>query len=152
MHSLEEAFSLGVVSTGSMTVTETHIVVGAGLIGGFQAVHIDHSHARKAGLKGPILHGSLTAAMMSTVIGRHLPSGGWSFLEQSTRYRAPVHAGDTLTSEWVVLEHLNKPSLNGVIVEFSGNCTNQDGLRVAEATARILWKQGNESLSSSTEK
>lgn len=149
MQSLEEALRPGSVSTGSLTVTETHIVIGAGLIGGFQAAHVDHSYARKSGLKGPILHGSLTAAIMSSVIGRYLPAGGWNFLEQSTRYRAPVHAGDTLTSEWIVVEHLAKASLNGVIVEFSGNCINQSGSRVAEATARILWKHRNVPLASS---
>lgn len=148
MRSLEEALRRGTVSTASLTVTETHIVIGAGLIGGFQAVHVDHAYAREAGMKGAILHGSLTAAIMSTVIGRHLPAGGWTFLEQTTRYRAPVYAGDTLTSRWVVVDHREKPSLNGVMVEFSGECRNQHDLRVAEASAKILWKQGRRSPAS----
>jgi 3-hydroxybutyryl-CoA dehydratase len=138
---LETALRIGATSAGSMTVTETHIVVGAGLIGGFQAGHVDHEYARSIGLK-PILHGSLTAAIMSAVIGRFLPSGGWTLLEQSTRYRAPVHAGDTLSTTWKVSGHLEKPGLAGIIVALDGQCVNQNAEFVAESQSRLLWHKG----------
>lgn len=141
LNPLETAFRIGTTSTGSMTVTETHIVVGAGLIGGFQAGHVDHEYARSIGLKGPILHGSLTAAIMSAVIGRSLPTGGWTFLEQSTRYRAPVFAGDTLFCKWQVSEHVEKHSLGGIIVVMCGECDNQNDKKVACAQASLLWRR-----------
>ena len=138
---LETALQIGAISEGSMTVTETHIVVGGGLIGGFQAAHVDHEYARSIGLRGPILHGALTAAIMSAVIGRYLPSGGWTFLEQRTRYRAPVHAGDTLSTRWSVLEHVQKPSLGGIVVMLDGECVNQNQTSVAESQAWLLWRR-----------
>ncbi len=129
---------IGMTLSGAMTVTETHIVLGAGLIGGFQPVHVDHEAARRRGLRGPILHGSLTAAIMSTAIARGLPAGDWAFLGQDNEYRAPVYAGDTLTSTWRVAELQPRPSLRGTVVRIEGVCVNQRGERVALATARML--------------
>src|SRR5664280_2785260 len=94
----------GAVLEGSMTVTETHLVLGAGLIGGFHPVHVDEQFAVAAGLRGRILHGALTAAIMSAVVGRNLPTSGWTIVEQSTRFRAPVYSGDTLQTRWTVQE------------------------------------------------
>lgn len=140
----EEALPIDTVFSGAMTVTETHIVIGAGLIGGFQPVHVDHEAARRRGLRGPILHGSLTAAIMSTVIGRNLPKGDWAFLGQDNEYRAPVYAGDTLTSTWRVAALGPQPALKGTVVRIDGICTNQRGERVATAVARLLHRDGED--------
>lgn len=129
---------IGLICKGSMTVTETHIVMGAGLIGGFAPVHVDHEAARRKGLHGPILHGSLTAAIMSTAIGRSLPSEGWTFLGQSNEYRAPVYAGDTLTTTWRLVEKRPHTGLAGTVMLFEGICANQHGERVATADAKLL--------------
>lgn len=139
---------IGLTLSGTMTVTETHIVLGAGLIGGFQPVHIDHEAARRRGLRGPILHGSLTAAIMSTAIGRGLPAGDWAFLGQDNEYRAPVYAGDTLTSTWRVAEVTPSPKLRGALVRIEGACTNQRGDRVALAVARLLRRTASTVLDS----
>jgi 3-hydroxybutyryl-CoA dehydratase len=131
---------LGATFSASLTVTETHIVIGAGLIGGFQPVHVDHEEARRRGFAGPILHGSLTAAIMSAVIGRSLPAGKWAFLGQDNDYRAPVVAGDTLTSTWRVAAFEPHERLGGTVVRLDGDCTNQRGERVAQARARLLYR------------
>lgn len=137
---LQEQLPIDTSFSGTMTVTETHIVIGAGLIGGFQPVHVDHEAARRRGLRGPILHGSLTAAIMSTAIGRFLPPGDWAFLGQDNEYRAPVYAGDTLTSTWRVAELRPHPALRGTVVRVEGVCINQRGERVALACARLLHR------------
>jgi 3-hydroxybutyryl-CoA dehydratase len=135
---LENELSIGRTYEGSMTVTETHIVMGAGLIGGFQLAHIDQEYARSRGLKGTILHGSLTAAIMSTVVGRHLTALGWTVIEQSSRYRTVVYAGDTLKIVWTVSKHSLAPKLSGWIVELEGVCTNQDKAVAATSTLSLL--------------
>jgi 3-hydroxybutyryl-CoA dehydratase len=135
---LENELSIGRTFEGSMTVTETHIVMGAGLIGGFQLAHIDQEYARSRGLKGTILHGSLTAAIMSTVVGRNLTALGWTVLEQSTRYRAVVYADDTLKIVWTASKHSLAPKLKGWIVELEGVCANQDKVVVAASTMSLL--------------
>jgi 3-hydroxybutyryl-CoA dehydratase len=138
---LEQELSIGRSFAGSMTVTETHIVMGAGLIGGFQAAHIDQEYAKSRGLKGTILHGSLTAAIMSTVVGRNLTSQGWTVLEQSTRYRGVVYAGDTLKTVWTVSKHSLSEKPAGWIVELAGVCRNQDQATVAESTLSLLIRE-----------
>jgi 3-hydroxybutyryl-CoA dehydratase len=135
---LEQDLAIGRTFEGSMTVTETHIVMGAGLIGGFQAAHVDQQYARARGLKGTILHGSLTAAIMSTVVGRHLSPTGWTVLEQSTRYRAVVYAGDTLKTIWTSSKHTVALKMSGWTVELEGVCTNQDSGTVAQSTLTLL--------------
>jgi len=133
-----DALPIGLTCAGSMTVTETHIVLGAGLIGGFAPVHVDHEAARSRGLQGPILHGSLTAAIMSAAIGRSLPDGRWTFLGQSNEYRAPVYAGDTLTTTWRLAAQQPHAGLGGTVARFEGACINQRGERIATADARLL--------------
>jgi 3-hydroxybutyryl-CoA dehydratase len=140
---LDEELRIGRTFEGSMTVTETHIVMGAGLIGGFQAAHIDQQYARSRGLRGTILHGSLTAAIMSTVVGRHLVSQGWTVLEQATRYRAVVYAGDTLKTVWTSGKHTQVPKLSGWVVELEGVCTNQDVAKVATSTLSLLVRNAD---------
>lgn len=122
----------------STTVTETHVVIGACRIGGFAPVHIDHEAARRKGLRGPILHGSLTAAIMSKVIGASLPSEGWTFLGQSNEYRAPVYAGYTLTTTRRLVEKRLHTGLAGTALLFEGICASQHGECVAPADAKLL--------------
>ena len=140
-HAATDALPIDLTCTASMTVTETHIVLGAGLIGGFAPVHVDHEAARSRGLQGPILHGSLTAAIMSAAIGRSLPEGRWTFLGQSNEYRAPVYAGDTLTTTWRLTDQQPHAGLGGTVARFTGVCVNQRSERIATAEARLLRRR-----------
>ena len=122
-----------------MTVTETHLVLGAGLIGGFHPVHVDEQFAVAAGLRGCILHGSLIAAIMSTVVGRNLPTTGWTIVEQSTRFRAPVYPGDTLQTRWTVQEP-EVLSEGRVLFTLKGECKSQEKNLVADGTVKLMLR------------
>jgi acyl dehydratase len=135
--SLDERLAPGAVLEGAMTVTETHLVLGAGLIGGFHPVHVDEQFALAAGLRGRILHGSLTAAIMSAVIGRNLPSTRWTVMEQATRYRAPVYAGDTLQTQWTVQEP-EVVSESRSVFTLKGECRNQERNVVADGMVKLV--------------
>jgi 3-hydroxybutyryl-CoA dehydratase len=131
----------GTILEGSMTVTETHLVLGAGLIGGFHPVHVDEQFAVAAGLRGRILHGALTAAIMSTVVGRNLPPKGWTVVEQCTRFRAPVYCGDTLQTRWTVQEP-EVLSEGRLLLTLMGECTTQGQGVVADGTVKLMLRQG----------
>ena len=124
-----------------MTVTQTHLVLGAGLIGGFHPVHVDESFAVAAGLRGCILHGSLTAAIMSTVVGRRLPATGWTIIEQCTRFRAPVYPGDTLQTRWTVQDP-EALSEGRVLFTLTGECRSQERTVVADGTVKLMVRNG----------
>jgi len=121
-----------------MTLTETHIVLGAGLFGDFNPLHVDQSFAAGSRYAGRIAHGYLTSNVMAAPLGMVFHGTAIAYLEHCCRFIAPVHAGDTLTTSWTIVALDHKPKHRGGIVALSGTCTNQDGVRVAEADAKML--------------
>ncbi len=122
----------------TITITETHLVLGAGLIGDFNPHHVDETYARRSRYGTRILHGMLTGSMMGAAVGMHFHGTAIGYLEHNVRFLAPVRAGDTVASAWVVTGLSDKPKHDGGIVELEGQARNQDGVVVAEAVARIL--------------
>ena len=122
----------------TLTVTETHLVLGAGLIGDFNPHHVDETYAQGSRFGTRILHGMLTSAIMGAPVGMHFHGTALAYLEHNTRFTAPVRAGDTLTTAWTVTELVPKPKQGGGIVVLRGVATNQDGVAVAEALGKIL--------------
>ena len=122
----------------SLTVTETHLVLGAGLIGDFNPHHVDETFAQQSRFGTRILHGMITSAIMGAAVGMHFYGAALAYLEHNTRFTAPVRPGDTLTTTWTVTELLPKPKQGGGIVVLTGVAKNQEGVVVAEALGKIL--------------
>lgn len=122
----------------TLTVTETHLVLGAGLIGDFNPHHTDEEYARRSRFGTRILHGMITSAIMGAAVGMRFHGTALAYLEHNARFTAPVRAGDTLTSTWTVVDLLPKPKQGGGIVVLQGSAVNQDGTAVAEALGKIL--------------
>jgi acyl dehydratase len=122
----------------TVTVTDTHIVLGAGLIGDFNPHHVDDEYARKSRFGTRILHGMLTGSLMGAAVGMYFHGTAIAYLEHNVRFIAPVRAGDTLTSRWTVTELIAKPVHGGGIVVLTGVAVNQTGTTVAEAQGKIL--------------
>ncbi|HLW37835.1 MAG TPA: MaoC family dehydratase [Candidatus Eremiobacteraceae bacterium] len=59
----------------------------------------------------------------------------------SFRFTAAVREGDTLELKWVVTQSYPKDSLNGIIVCFEGEATNQDGLVAMRGTLEMLLQE-----------
>ncbi len=53
----------------TMTITETHIVLGAGLFGDFNPLHIDQSFGEGSRFGSRIVHGYLTTSFMAAQLG-----------------------------------------------------------------------------------
>jgi len=98
-----EDLSEGMSASFSRTVTESDIVLFAGVSGDMNPVHLDAEYAQKTAFKGRIAHGMLSAAFISTVLGTKLPGPGTIYLAQSLQFRAPVRIGDTVTATCTVL-------------------------------------------------
>ena len=122
----------------TLTITETHLVLGAGLIGDFNPHHVDDTYARQSRFGTRILHGMITSAIMGAPVGMRFFGTALAYLEHNTRFTAPVRAGDTLTTTWTVTELLDKPKQSGGIVVLRGVATNQERVVVAEALGKIL--------------
>lgn len=122
----------------TMTLTETHIVMGAGLFGDFNPLHVNQRFAAQSRYGTRIAHGYLTTSFMAAQLGMVFHGTAIAYLEHTSRFTAPVRAGDTLTITWTVSALDDKPKHQGGIVTLSGLCTNQEGEKVADAEARML--------------
>ena len=130
--------SVGDRFSGRMTITETHLVLGAGLIGDFNPHHVDEEYARGSRFGTRILHGVITSAIMGAPVGMHFHGTAMAYLEHAARFKAPVRAGDTLTTTWTVSEVHAKPQQHAGVVVLGGECHNQHGELVAEADGKML--------------
>ena len=130
--------AIGDTFASALTVTETHIVVGGGLIGDSNPHHMNAEYAKASRFGTPILHGMLTSSIMGAAVGMFFHGTAIAYLEHRARFLAPVRAGDTLTTTWTIRELLDKPKHGGGIVVLDGAASNQHDEVVAEAHARIL--------------
>lgn len=122
----------------SVTVTEAHLVLGAGLFGDFNPLHVDEEFARKSRFGTRILHGPFTSALVSAPVGMYFARTAIAYLEHACRFLAPVRPGDTLATEWTVTHKLDKPKHGGGICVLAGVSRNQKGETVVEADGKIL--------------
>ena len=129
---------LGETFSSQLTVTESHIVTGAGLFGDFNPLHVNEQFSQNTRFGKRILHGPLTSALMSAPVGMYFAGTAIAYLEHNCQFKSPVFADDTLTSTWTITEKIPKPKQNAGIAVMSGVCTNQDGTIVANAEGKIM--------------
>lgn len=98
-----EELEVGMSSTYAKTITETDIVLFAGMSGDNNPVHLNHEFASATMFEGRIAHGMLSAGFISTVLGTKLPGPGCIYLSQSLKFKAPVRANDTVTAKVTIL-------------------------------------------------
>jgi 3-hydroxybutyryl-CoA dehydratase len=125
---------IGQSASFTKTIGESDVYLFAGITGDFNPVHVDQTAAEASPFKARIAHGMLTAALISTVLGMHLPGPGAIYVSQSIRFRAPVFIGDTVTATVEVAELL--PERNRV--RLVTRCSNQRGETVAEGESVLM--------------
>ena len=129
-----EEISVGDAAEFSKTVTETDIILYAGITGDFNPMHINKEYAEKTMFKSRIAHGMLSAGFISTLLGMHLPGPGTIYVKQELKFLAPVRIGDTLTARAEVVEVVE--SKKRVIIKTT--CTNQEGTLVLDGEAVVM--------------
>ena len=133
-----DELAVGDTFGSTVTITETHLVLGAGYVADFNPLHVDEEFARKSRFGGRILHGMLTSALMGGPVGMYFHGTAIAYLEHNARFLAPVRPGDTLCIAWSIARLVPKPAHGGGIVEMTGTASNQEGIVAAEATGKIM--------------
>jgi acyl dehydratase len=133
-----EDVKIGDAFSRTLTITDTHLVLGAGLIGDFNPHHVNDEYAKGSRFGTRILHGMITSALMGAPVGMYFHGTAIAYIEHAAKFLAPVRAGDTLTTSWTVTDLHAKPKHGGGVVVLHGVCRNQAGTAVAEADAKIL--------------
>jgi len=99
-----EDLSVGMTASYAKTITETDIVIFAGISGDNNPLHLNEEFARDSIFKGRIAHGMLTAVFISTVLGTKLPGPGCIYLNQDVKFLAPVRPGETVNTQVTISE------------------------------------------------
>ena len=94
----------GMSESFTKTVTERDIELFGEVSGDVNPVHFDEEFAKGTIFKGRIAHGVLSASYISTVLGMKMPGPGTIFMSLTTRFKAPVRIGDTVTATCTVRE------------------------------------------------
>lgn len=128
-----EDLRVGMTDVISRTVTESDIVLFAGVTGDTNPVHLDQAFAEQTLFKGRIAHGVLGAGLISAVFGTKLPGAGCIYVDQNLRFRAPVRIGDTMVARVTLKELI--PAKNRVI--FDTRCL-VGGKVVVEGDATLM--------------
>lgn len=118
----------------SRTVTETDVVLFAGVTGDMNPAHMDAVAAAAGPFGGRVAHGMLTAGLVSAVLAMRLPGPGTIYLTQSLRFVRPVRIGDTVTARVEVLEVMERRRR----VRLATTATNQDGETVLDGEAVVM--------------
>jgi 3-hydroxybutyryl-CoA dehydratase len=128
-----EDLRTGMAASFGKTITEADILLFAAVSGDTNPAHLNEEFARETRLKTRVAHGALTASLVSAALGTRLPGPGCLFVSQTSNFRAPVKAGDTVTAR-VTLSRLD-PERN--FAEFETVCTVGDTV-VLDGSA-LLW-------------
>jgi 3-hydroxybutyryl-CoA dehydratase len=133
-----EEVAVGERFSARLTITDTHLVLGAGLIGDFNPHHVDDEYARQSRFGARVLHRVITSAIMGGPVGMYFHGTALAYLEHAARFKAPVRAGGTLTTTWTIAEKHAKAEQRGGVVVVAGECRNQHGELVAEGEGKML--------------
>lgn len=126
-------FKIGQRGSFSKTLTQTDVYMYAGICGDFNPVHVNEVEAGKSIFGKQVVHGMLSASLISTVIGTIMPGKGSIYLGQNLKFVKPVFFGDTITAVVTIIgidDYKN-------ILELQTQEFNQNNELVVDGTARI---------------
>jgi 3-hydroxybutyryl-CoA dehydratase len=141
---LFEEVSVGDTFAGSMTITESHLVIGAGLFGDFSPLHVDEEFARRTRFGTRIAHGPLITGIMAGVLSTYFAGTAIGYLSEQVRFLAPVFPGSTVTCEWRVTGTEEKRKLGGGVVALDVRCVREDDVVVLEGAAKLIIRGAEE--------
>ena len=101
-------------------------------------VHLDVNYASKTIFKKRVVHGFLTASLISAAIGTKLPGPGSIYLNQSLKFLAPVFPDEEVIVE-LTIKNINLEKRR-VIIDTTCICNNKKVL-VGEAEILVESKK-----------
>lgn len=128
-----DEIQIGDSASFAKTMSETDTYLYAGVSGDLNPAHINQLESEGSMFGGRIVHGMLSAGLISAVLGMQLPGPGTIYMGQELYFKAPVKFGDTVTATVTA-----KEKVKGRFVKFETVCTNQDGTVVIDGIATVM--------------
>jgi 3-hydroxybutyryl-CoA dehydratase len=132
------------------TVTETDVVLFAGLSGDFNPLHVDHASSRSSPFGRPVAHGLLGMSIATGLISQAARIDTMAFLAiLDWRFLRPIAFGDTIHA--VSRVEFLEPHPNGRrgVVTWQRRVFNQEGLLVQEGRTQTLVRARSSTASPS---
>lgn len=117
------------------TFSEADVTAFAGVSLDVNPVHMSDGYAKNSLFGKRVVHGILTASLISAVLGNQLPGPGTIYLGQELKFLAPVYFGDDITAQVEIIEL--RPDKK--IARLNTTCVNQDGKTVVSGVATVKF-------------
>lgn len=87
-----------------ITFTQEQVIAFAHVTGDHNPLHLDEAYAATTSFKKPIVHGMLSAGIISKVLGTQFPGEGTVYLKQDLEFKRPIYTGTEYVFEFTVIE------------------------------------------------
>jgi len=130
------------VETAARTITETDVVLFAGLSGDYNQLHTDVEFAKGTLFGERIAHGLLGLSIVSGLVSRLGFAEGTTeaFTGLEWKFRGPIKIGDTIRARFEVRRKKKMSRLGGGFVVFDVAVINQRDETVQKGTWTLLIK------------
>jgi 3-hydroxybutyryl-CoA dehydratase len=108
-YSIDE-LKVGMTAFFCRAITDADVVSFSQLSGDTNPVHLDEDYAQTTPFNGRIVHGFLSASLISAAIALQLPGPGSIYLSQNLSFKAPVRIGDMVEARVTVQQVLAERS------------------------------------------
>jgi 3-hydroxybutyryl-CoA dehydratase len=125
---------VGAKASRTKTFTDEDVRSFAQVSGDDNPLHLDADYAATTRFGQRIVHGMLTAGLISAVLANDLPGEGTIYMSQTLQFKAPVFIGDTITATVEVIKFREDKR----IATLATTCINQDGKVVLAGEAVVL--------------
>lgn len=132
-----EDLEIGDKGTFSKTITETDIVLFAGMTGDFNPMHANKETASQAFFGERIAHGGIPTSLTNAAF-KDLAGVGARMLETQVSFQAPTKIGDTITA---IVEVTDKDEKENV-VELKMSWENQEDEKIGSGNAKVKFPEG----------
>ena len=99
-----EDLEVGMNAEVNKVITEANVKAFADLSGDVNPLHLDEEFAKRTRMEGRVVHGMVSASLLSTIVGYKLPGPGCLWLSQTLRFLHPVRIGDRVRARGSIVE------------------------------------------------
>lgn len=98
-----DSIRIGEEASFERIISNEDVQAFADISGDYNPLHMDDEYASTTEFGRRIVHGMFLGALVSRLIGMHLPGRRALLMEESIEFKKPVHIGDTVKIEGAVM-------------------------------------------------
>ncbi|MBD3352589.1 MAG: enoyl-CoA hydratase [Candidatus Lokiarchaeota archaeon] len=133
-----DSIEVGNSASVTKTVTESDVILFAGITGDFNPLHTNEEFAKTTQFGKRLVHGCFSSGLISRALGMKLPGPGALYVSQTSNFKKPVFIGDTLTAKVTVNEKFLKKGGKLKFLKLKTEVLNQSGVVVTDGEATMI--------------